>query len=387
MALGYIHAELGGMAASLHMRPILGVLISLASDSHPTVHYWALDGLSKIADSAGLAFSGYVSSTLGTLAQLYFMDSHNDETGLLASSNLEVDLPSLGAIARCVNSMINVLGPDLQDATKTRNMILTLTYQFQGESLPAAIVESLKCLENLSMYSPTHVSFRPYVRQLRTKIDSETPEIQTTALTGLVTAMRRGAEEVLAAEPGLEDQLWLITNDMYGQGMMRNIIRDWVEQSGLHQIDLWVHRVQRILTTTVKVDVRTPIQASEKGSRELDLQDDEVAGFNAASKEDENQPGFSSSPPQQLLRWQVRCAALECLEEILSLVIRHGGAYGHSSAAAALQPRIADIVRISFSASTSSVVDLRIRGIQIIGQLLQVSRSSSCNSLDSADFH
>ena len=372
MALGYIHAELGGMAASLHMRPILGVLTSLASDPHPTVHYWALDGLSKIADSAGLAFSGYVSSTLGTLAQLYFMDSHNDETGLLASSNLEVDFPALGAIARCVNSMINVLGPDLQDATKTRNMILTLTYQFQSESLPAATIESLKCLENLSMYAPGHVSFKPYVQQLRTKIGSDTPDIQNTALTGLVTAMRRGAEEVLAVEPGLEDQLWSITNDMYGEGMMRNIIQDWVEQSGLQQIDLWVHRVQKIMTKTIKLDAQTPTQEFGKGPAELESQDDEVAGFYVTSKEDKSHTGSSSSPTQELLRWQVRCAALDCLKEILSSVARDVGTYGHSSAIAALQHRIADIVRISFSASTSSVVDLRIRGIQIIGRLLQV---------------
>ncbi len=372
MALGYIHAELGGMAASLHMRPILGVLTSLASDPHPTVHYWALDGLSKIADSAGLAFSGYVSSTLGMLAQLYFMDSHNDETGLSASSNLEVDLPALGAIARCVNSMINVLGPDLQDATKTRNMILTLTYQFQSENLATATIESLKCLENMSMYAPSHVSFKPYMRQLRTKIDSDTPDIQNTALTGLVTAMRRGAEEVLAVEPGLEDQLWSITNDMYGEGMMRNIIQDWVEQSGLQQIDLWVHRVQKIMTKTIKLDAQTPTQEFGKGPAELESQDDEVAGFYVTSKEDKSHTGSSSSPTQELLRWQVRCAALDCLKEILSSVARDVGTYGHSSAIAALQHRIADIVRISFSASTSSVVDLRIRGIQIIGRLLQV---------------
>ncbi len=375
MALGYIHAELGGMAASLHMRPILGVLTSLASDPHPTVHYWALDGLSKIADSAGLAFSGYVSSTLGMLAQLYFMDSHNDETGLSASSNLEVDLPALGAIARCVNSMINVLGPDLQDATKTRNMILTLTYQFQSENLATATIESLKCLENMSMYAPSHVSFKPYMRQLRTKIDSDTPDIQNTALTGLVTAMRRGAEEVLAVEPGLEDQLWSITNDMYGEGMMRNIIQDWVEQSGLQQIDLWVHRVQKIMTKTIKLDAQTPTQEFGKGPAELESQDDEVAGFYVTSKEDKSHTGSSSSPTQELLRWQVRCAALDCLKEILSSVARDVGTYGHSSAIAALQHRIADIVRISFSASTSSIVDLRIRGIQIIGRLLQVWRS------------
>ena len=114
MALGCITSELGGMAAGFHLKNILGILTSLASDPHPTVHFWALDALSRVSDSAGLAFSGYVSSTLGMLAQLYVAESHGEETNSLASSNIEVDLPTLTVLARCINSVINVLGPDLR---------------------------------------------------------------------------------------------------------------------------------------------------------------------------------------------------------------------------------------------------------------------------------
>ncbi len=42
LALGHIYARLGGMAAGLHLKKILGVLNSLSTDPHPTVHVWLL---------------------------------------------------------------------------------------------------------------------------------------------------------------------------------------------------------------------------------------------------------------------------------------------------------------------------------------------------------
>ncbi|KAB8291869.1 hypothetical protein EYC80_006649 [Monilinia laxa] len=75
MALGCIHSQVGGMAAGFHLKTILGILMSLCNDPHPTVHIWALESLSRVADSAGLTFSGYVASTLGMLCQLIVNNS------------------------------------------------------------------------------------------------------------------------------------------------------------------------------------------------------------------------------------------------------------------------------------------------------------------------
>lgn len=374
MALGCITSELGGMAAGLHLKNILGILISLASDPHPTVHFWALDSLSRIADATSLAFSSFVSSTLGMLAQLYVAESHGEASPSLATSNFELDLPSLTVIARCIDSMINVLGPDLQDMTKTRNMILTLTYQFQTEQSPLVASESFKCLENLSMYAPGQISFRPYIRQLQAKINSDEMDVQTTALTGLYNAMRRGAEEVIQnAESNLPDQIWTLLHDTYGSGVVRNLVRDWVEQSGVKYIDLWVARIQKVLTTVKSQKPQVTTVEPTDDQAEPDMVDEEVAGFAAAAvhtaKDDPNRPSDAS---QELLRWQARYVAMESLNDILSTVAKDAAMNGDSPSIALLQPRIGDIVRIAFSASTASVVELRIQGVQIIGRVLQV---------------
>ena len=374
MALGCINSELGGMAAGLHMKNILGILTSLASDSHPAVHFWALDALSKVADATGLAFSAYVSSSLGMLAQLYVSESHAEEASSLTTSNMETDMPSLTALTRCIDSMINILGPDLQDNAKTRNMILTLTYQFQTEASPLIASQSLKCLEDLSMYAPGHISFQPYVRQLQAKIDSDNPTIRLTALTGLYNAMKRGAEEVIDnAESRLEEQMWAILHESYGRGIMNDLIRDWVQQSGISHIDRWIQRIQSVLT---KVKAKTSASTSSQPKRtttEPDLQDEEAAGFAASApetaKDDPNQPPEAS---QELLRWQVRNVVMQALNDILSGVAKDAAIDDESPNVEILQPRVAEIIKIAFSASTANVVEIRIQGIQILGRILQV---------------
>lgn len=369
-ALGCIHSVLGGMAAGFHLRNITNILSSLSSDPHPTVHFWALDGLARIAESAGLTFSSSIAPTLGMLAQLYVMDSHTEEAAALAASNMEADLPTPAVIARCVNSMINSLGPDLQDATKPRNMILTLNYQFQTEDNPLITCESLRCMENLAMYAPGFVSFSPYVRQLQSRLSSEEPDVQTAAFEGLYTVMRKGAEEVLRnAEVGLEDQLWSHLNDDHENVILGRIISDWVHQSGSSDIENWIPRVQRVLTR-VRIP-RSEALLRNSATAELDLQDEEVAGFAAsASQTTKDEPSAVGDVNQELLRWQVRQTALNCLLEILSAALNNTS--DNPSTMAKLQPRIADIVRIAFSASTAPVIELRVSGVQIIEKVLQV---------------
>jgi len=369
------------MAAGFHLRNITNVLSSLSCDPHPTVHFWALDGLATIAETAGLTFSSSIAPTLGMLAQLYVMDSHNEEAAALMASNTELDLPTSAAIARCVNSVINCLGPDLQDSMKPRNMILTLTYQFQCENNSLIACESLRCLENLSMYAPGFVSFRPYVHQLQARLSSDEPNVQLAACEGLYNVMRKGAEEVLRyADAGLEDRLWSLLNDNQTHDILERIISDWVHQSGSSDIDTWIPRVQRVLTR-VRND-RTDAALNDGSMVDPDLQDEEVAGFAAsASQTTRGQPGAAGENSQELLGWQVRQTTLKGLLEILESVAKD--AARNPTALAKLQHRLADIVRIAFTASTAPVIELRISGVQIIERVLQVSETNQKASLSS----
>ena len=217
---------------------------------------------------------------------------------------------------------------------------------------------------------------------------SEDPDIRDAALNGLHNAMRKGAEEVIrTADASLEDQIWLVMEEAYGKGMIKNIIQDWAEQSGVQMLDIWLKRIHQVLTRvkTHRIDLTSAAGQQKETNGELELQDEDVAGLNASSQVDKNGQEMTASSKQELLRWQARLAAMDCLNEILRKIERDVAKQEDGSVLAILQPRIADVIRIAFSASTASVIEIRIRGIQIIGRILQVWREKRMLTITVAD--
>ncbi|KAH0087596.1 HEAT repeat protein-like protein, partial [Aureobasidium melanogenum] len=373
LALACIHNSLGGMAASFHLKTILGIFMSLCADPHPLVHFWALESLKRIIDSAGLTFSGYVSSTIGLLGQLYVLDTHNAETGPLASSNLEVELQTTAANVCCVDAIINVMGPDLSEMAKPRGMVLTLIRQFQTENDVLVLVESTRCLGNLSMYAPGHMEFEKYVKRLQADLDSQSPEICDMAIKGLANLMRRDAEDIVrAANPGLEDKLWDVLDQNPAQETIKEIFVNWLSQTGLTDTAGWIQRCNSVLTKAkARVDNTSQEEAAAKKAATTDLQDEEVAGFAAgAGTKDEDASAPTSS--QELMRWQVRLFGMGLLNSLLDSVVKESAIDEDIPALASLQQRVADVVRVAFSASTANVVGLRILGLHIIDQVLRL---------------
>jgi hypothetical protein len=381
LALGHIYAQLGGMAAGLHLKKILGVLNSLSSDPHPTVHFWSLESLSRLANAAGLNFAPFVTSTLGFLAQLYITESHNSEVGSVPFSNLEIDLPTPAVIARGVDSVINVLGPDLQDAVKARDLILARLGQFQTEESALVRIESLRCDEHLSLYAPGHIDYAKYVKLLQNNLDSHHAFIQSMAVDGLHNLMRRDSDDVIkTANPGLEDKLWLLLDEHPENDVVKNILRNWLQQTGVVDTGLWVQRCNVILTKITVKNTTTPAPTTSKSAAATDFQDEEVTGFAASAGTDRGDAGGGSST-QEPLRWQTRTFAMDLLADLMKMVTRDASEHEDSAAESALQSKVADVIRIAFSASTTGVIALRIRGLQIINEILKVCYAATDGSV------
>ena len=373
MALGSIHSNVGGMAAGFHLKKIHSILLSLCSDPHPAVHFWAIESLSQIAESAGLTFSGYISSTLGLLAQLWTSDRHNEESDLLPTSNSEAELPTSAAIAHCLNSLINVLGPDLQDMGKAREMMVMLLKQFDVDESSLIRAESLRCREHFQLYAPMHMDFTKYVWQMQKNLESPHSQIRETAINGLYNLARHDAEKVFeVADDALEGQLWNLLNEDPDQEGICNIIEAWLGQSCLTMTMQWIARFQRVLSkTTAKKDTPDPITTT-KASAAVDLQDEEIAGFASGDAKE----GHSDAPDtgQELLKWQVRAFVLKCLSDMVAIIGRDLEFDLGSQAGHCLQQKIADVVRMAFLASTASVLELRVIGLKLIDQVLMVCR-------------
>ena len=381
LALASIHSELGGMAAGFHMKSIVGILMSLAADTHPLVHVWALDALAQVADSAGLNFSSFVMSAIGMLSQLYVGESHNVETASLGSSNMSMGLPVTAAIARGVDAMVNVLGPDLQDMEKSREMIMGLVRLFSREELDGStgiLLESLRCLEHLSLYAPIHLDFGEYVHRLQRDMASANYDLSNAALHGLFTLMRRDATAVVeAAQDGLEEMLWDYLNAKPDQKHIRAIFTNWLQQTGPSDPAGWIHRCNAILTKTKSKVEQAPKTAPATTGKDtaapVDFQDEEVAGFAAAAGVHKDEEAAAPSSTQELMRWQVRLFAMECLHELIAMISKEAAvSVEESHGEAALQHKVADVVRIAFSASTAGVTALRVVGLKIVDQVLQM---------------
>ena len=373
VALGCIHAQVGGMAAGLHLKTIYGILMSLANDPHPTVHFWAIEGLSRVGESAGLTFAGYVPSALGMLSQVYVSDSHNDEVATTGFSNLEIQMPTNLVIARCLDALINVLGPDLQDIAKARDMILTLIRQLEMEEDPLILVEGLRSLENFSLYASKHMDFANYVQNLQRDIGSPHDPLRNIAIDGLYNLVKRNANRVVeVASSTFNDDLWMALDESPQHDGIRNILWSWLEQTCRSDTILWLQRCQDILTKTLSRRDAQPQSAPVKSAVTIDLQDEEVAGF-------ATEPGVNKSEGEtavvigkEPLKWQVRTFALECLSYLLAAVEKDMFIDEPSASEAALQQRLSDVIRIAFSASTANVVELRVWGLRIIDQVLKV---------------
>ncbi|KEF60955.1 uncharacterized protein A1O9_02519 [Exophiala aquamarina CBS 119918] len=371
LALGYIHSEVGAMAASLHIKSIVGVLLSLCSDGHTTVHFWALKGLVQVAESAGLAFSTYATNTLGLLAQLYSNDTHNEESASIATSNLEQELFTPSALAECIDSIINVLGPDLQDVSKARNLILILIGYLQKESYVQLRAASYQCLRHLSLYAPAHVQFSKYVQDLQVNLASEEELLQSSAIKGLGELMKRNSSEVArVATSKLSDELWTrldeSTNDKAVQAMLQN----WMQQTILTNTSEWIEKCQTILSRTraKNEDPAKAVTATTKTAMP-DLADDEVAGFATAVQGESTDPAPEG---QEFLRWQTRDFAMRLLSESMNIIQAAMLPEQVIHAEEVLQSKVAEVIRVAFSASTANVVELRIWGLRIIDQILKL---------------
>jgi HEAT repeat-containing protein 5 len=367
------------MAAGFHLKTMVGVLMSLCNDPHPIVHFWALDGLRRVTDSAGLTFSAYVSSSLGMLAQLFITDTHNEESASLATSNIEMNFPTPLIISRCVDSLINVLGPDLQDIPKTRNLIMALVRQFQLEGSPTLVIQSLRCLDHLSLYAPTHLEFAAYVKRLQSELSSESALMRSAAIRGLSNLMKRDAEAVIStATLTVENEIWFAFDDTPDSESLKSMIKNWLQQTAVSHTEVWVHRCQKVLTKSrTKVDDAPINNPTETVAPELP--DDEVAGF-AVSVTGPGQIDSKgeAAPSQELLKWQTRNFTMSCLSELLSIVNDKILPDQTIPAEAVLQQNVGDIIRMAFSASTASVIELRVWGLKIIDQVLKVRLTRKC---------
>lgn len=346
-ALGYIHKFLGGIAAVYHLKSILNVLVSLANDPHPIVHYHAIQALRMTIDSSGLSFTAHTNSTLALILKLYVSDVLDAEAGSVASSNLAVNLPHYHALARCADGLINIIGPDLEDNETARELLLKLVGELLVEKDPQLVADGLICTQHLALFASKKLDLTSYIISLHYHLRSSNEIIRQATIDGLYQLMRVDANEVIrqsSITSRFDTALWLLLNASPNSQTIKDIIYAWLSQTK-HEFVYWIELFQQVL-------IRQRLSETNKDSApksrlvEQSVEDEGSSLGNGTSAADSK---------DEMLRWQTRLFALQCVQELVL-----------SISAESLGHRVGDLVRMAFSASTSKVVVLQVEGLRFL---------------------
>lgn len=365
IALAYILKHVGGMLANLHLKTVLGVLVSLANDPHPTVHFWALEALSITITSVGLNFANFSSSSLSTLSKLYLLESHGDEVNSVASSNLEMRYSSEEIIARCVHALIDVLGPDLQVQNKSQDIMSTLIQQFQLSSHQRTVIQSIKSFQELIIFSPSMVDIKLFAQMLTRflNINHSTP-LRNVAVDGLYQLIRTYSGDIFeVAGKDLKLDIWLAFNATPENKVLRNSIKIWLERTSLTEPLEWISRIQAVLFKPKRMF--KPQGNNDKKVAENNLADEEVEGFANSNESGDKSTNVSFDEP---LKWQTRALAVELLRDLIRFNFKDQSM--ESITSSPLLSKIGEAIRIAFTASTSTVMELRVLGVQLLDDIL-----------------
>lgn len=365
LSFGYINSHVGGMAAGSHLKTIAGILMSLCNDPHPVVHFWAMKALATTMESAGLSFTSFAPSVIGMLCTLYLSDTHNGECVSVLSSNLEADFSTVRVIAHCIDAFIGVLGPDLQDMSKNRELVSLLVQEISLENDAFAVVESIKCYQHAILFAPQFFDKRGFCLSMTKYINSPVKDLRDAAIDGYYQLARNDVNSVFASTGrALEGHIWLAFDMTPWHEGVKSIILTWLAQTGVSEARYWVARCQAVLIKLVARSRKQPLlrasTLAQIQAAEPDLKDEEVAGF-AASEDKGDREATTKANGGEPLKWQTRVFALQCLKEMLDM---------NNNTLSNLVPKVGDIIRAAFSASTSNVLEMRLVGVSLLDNVL-----------------
>lgn len=374
LAFGSIYTHVGGLAAGPLLKTTINVLMSLGNDPHPVVHFWALSALSQVVNAASLAYAPFVSSTLGMLFKIYMLESHEPEGGTVNNANNKGNHPVYQVVCQLIDAVIAVLGPDIQESARTRNLILNLVHEFVVESDEGICVEAIKCIQHLLMFAPDNVDVAELVSRLRTHLASPRRPLKFAAINALYQLVQRDALTMskLGGDKLVEELFGMLDRDPSIDGV-RNVISSWLEQTVVYNPSAWIDLCQRIMSRTTASQ-----QASESVSKSAVLADDEGQSLSIGMGGD----SVSSSQGNLTSRWRTQLFALQCLHSICTIVARSGRRehldipYARSRGlvlSSLLVSRVPDLIKMAFTASAAYVTEIRLEGLVLLRDVIEVS--------------
>lgn len=301
----------------------------------------------------------------------------------MGSGNLRGDLPAYQAMCKIIDASIGVLGPELQDSTKVRTLVLNLAQEFAQEADEGICVEATKGLQHFIMFAPEHVNLPDLIHSFKAQLSSSRRPLKLAAINGFYQLVQRNVSLMskFGGDKLVEDLFGLLDDDPSIDGV-RNVILSWLKQTSEQNPSGWIDLCQRIMA-------RSTVVQSGGGKTNQDvaggIRDDEVESVLGPAG---GAPGIQVGGRSGRLtsRWRTQLFALQCLHAVFVTVLE-GGRKEHFDVglgkALRLNPRtllitrIADLIRMAFTASTAQVTEIRLEGLVVLRDVIEVSSKSS----------
>ncbi|KAI8611756.1 armadillo-type protein [Chytriomyces sp. MP71] len=387
LALGCIHVNAGSMAMGPHLKTSIGILHSLISDAHPLVHTWALYSLWLTIESSSLNFGPFVNATLALVIKLAMTDSH--DSSFNASSNfMENNSAVFPLFGRILHALTGVLGPELADSSRLRELCFSLFEQLKHDKDPYVVVEAIRCIQQFIMFAPKHVDMPTLIPFLQEQISSRVNVhlIKTSAITCLYQLTQRDSGMVLDAATNmqLEEQCFSLLDteaDEHVHAELKDILRNLLKHVALKNPSRWIDLCKNILarggssTTGKERSVSSAVQ-----------QDDDDEGAGMGEKTETPKPSIDGGKVQEAVvlipRWRTQSFCISCMRNLILLILESGQgehidlALARAEQVAAPEDsdllifRIADLIAISFNSATMPVKDLQIQGLYLLQDVI-----------------
>ena len=380
-AFGAIFLYAGGLAGQPYLKTVLNVLMSLGNDPHPIVHYWALSALADIVSASSLSYGPYISSTVNMVIKIYMLETHEPEGGSLSQANSSGDLRAYQALCRIIDGLISAIGPELQDSARSSTKIMDMIYQLLVDEEEGVGVEAIQCLRQVLMFAPGLVDIPDLIVRFRGYLASPRRPLKVASINAIYQLVQRdafllskvGGDKLVEELFGMLDQ-----DDSTSMEGVKSIITSWLSQTVTSAPSAWIDLCQRIMArTTASSQQQGVVPASD--SKGVGFQDEESESLGAAI------PGSQSgevNKAHSTARWRTQLFAMECLHTICAVVAHSGKmeqldlrvARQHGiPAKGLLVSRIPDLIRMAFTASAAYVTEIRLGGLLVLKDVIQVS--------------
>jgi hypothetical protein len=394
LTIAQVYRHSGGIGSTSFLKTAQRILTALSHDPHPVVHLWALRSLWILVDTSGLDFSPFVTATMKLVSKLLMTDTDRASFPVSGEGSGTIMGPHTGIseskiyLAKIIYSITGTIGPELRCSDAQREMFMYLIEYLKLEEDNFVSAEAISCIRALIMFAPGCVAIESLVPHLQQLLSIRDMPTRKNAISCLYQLIQRDSSTVLNCAIGdFELQLFGLLDTETNESI-RKIAKDALlnilDQTGLILPSKWIMLLKSIISKTGVKNVDKGASPTHRKIAESVGDDAEESGLGQTTSNvqhgDTHQTLNLAQP-----NWRTQVFALTCFRKLLEMFSLDKVENFDLKLARELKERdknadllvlkISDFVKMSFTAATASMIDLRLEGLNSMKEIIEVSPS------------